>query len=367
MAASVGTHLRGLALILVVLTLTAVGVRAYLQSHPSASPGFGAASPLVVYIQPGTSVQEIAQVLREAGVIRSRWLFLAITYLKGSLKRLHAGEYEFGRGMPLLEVLRKLETGRVITHQVTIPEGFAAQDIARLLAGERLIEADRFMALVLDPQFAEGLGLPGDSLEGYLFPDTYRLTRGMGEEEILRLMVNRFRQALPEEFEAQIARLGLDLHAVVTLASLIEKEAQLDRERRLVSAVFHNRLRRNMPLQSDPTAIYGAPNTQRRITPLDLRRKTPYNTYLMAGLPPGPIANPGLPSLRAALNPARVNFLYFVAKNDGSHFFSRTLAEHLRAVRKYQAKGEGTEGVSYGPPGATTRPATHALKNRRAE
>jgi UPF0755 protein len=134
--------------------------------------------------------------------------------------------------------------------------------------------------------------------------------------------------------------LGLDAHAVVTLASLIEKETRLDRERPLVSAVFHNRLRRNMPLQSDPTAVYGAPEPRRRITALDLRRNTPYNTYLIAGLPPGPIANPGLASLWAALKPARVNFLYFVAKNDGSHFFSRTLEEHNQAVRKYQTRGE---------------------------
>lgn len=340
MAASLPTRFRGLSVILLALVLTAVGVRTYLQSDGDRLLGAGGGPGTIVYIKPRTGVQEIAQTLREAGIIQSRWAFLALAYLQGSLTRLQAGEYEFTPGMSLLEILRKLEAGRVITHQVTIPEGFTAQDIARLLAGERLVNAERFTALAKDLQLVESLDVPGDSLEGYLFPDTYRLTRGMGEEEILRIMVARFHQALPKDFDLQAERLGLDLHSVVTLASLIEKEAKLDRERPIVAAVFHNRLRRNMPLQSDPTAVYGAPGPRRRITSLDLRRKTPYNTYLKAGLPPGPIANPGQASLLAALNPARVSFLYFVAKNDGTHFFSRTLEQHAQAVRKYQARNE---------------------------
>jgi UPF0755 protein len=167
----------------------------------------------------------------------------------------------------------------------------------------------------------------------------------MSEDDILRIMVSRFREVLPADLETQAERQNLDTHGVITLASIIEKEAKLDRERPLVSAVFYNRLRRNMPLQSDPTAIYGAEDSRRRVTVLDLQRKTPYNTYLKAGLPPGPIASPGLASILAALNPARVDFLYFVAKNDGSHFFSRTLDEHVQAVRIYQ-KGKGSDGPS---------------------
>lgn len=344
MTKSVSTRLRGLSAVFLALAMTAVGVRTYLQSDIAGLTGAGIGPPTIVYIKPKTGVQEIAQTLREAGVIQSRWVFLTLAYLQGSLTRLQAGEYEFTRGMSILEILRKLEAGRVITHQVTIPEGFTAQDIGRLLAGERLVDADRFTALVKDPQFVESQGVPGNTLEGYLFPDTYRLTRGMGEEEVLRIMVARFHQSAPKDIEERAERLGLDLHSVVTLASLIEKEAKLDSERPLVAAVFHNRLRRNMPLQSDPTAVYGAASPRRRITPLDLRRQTPYNTYLRAGLPPGPIANPGLASLKAALNPAHVNFLYFVAKNDGSHFFSRTLEQHAQAVRKYQARGEGPAG-----------------------
>jgi len=346
MTKSQSSRFGGLSAVLLALMLTAVGVRTYLQSDGTPFPAAGAGLPTIVFIKPKTGVQEIAQVLREAGVIQSRWMFLTLAYLQGSLTRLHAGEYEFARGMPLLEILRKLESGRVVTHQVTIPEGFIAQDIARLLAEERLVDADQFMTLVKSSELAAAMSVSADTLEGYLFPDTYRLTRGMTEEEVLGIMVARFWRAVPKDIESRAEQLGLDVHAVVTLASLIEKEVKLDGERPLVSAVFHNRLRRNMPLQSDPTAVYGVPGPKRKITPLDLQRKSPYNTYLKAGLPPGPIANPGLASLLAALNPAPVRFLFFVSRNDGSHFFSRTLEEHAQAVRKYQAKRDTPEDQS---------------------
>lgn len=340
MARIVSTRFRRPSAVLLALALAAVAVRTYLQSDVTGLIGTGTGPSTIVYIKPKTSVQEIAQTLREAGVIQSRWAFLVLAYLQGSLTRLHAGEYEFSRGTSLLEILRKLEGGKVVTHQVTIPEGFTVQDIGRLLAGERLVDADRFMALAMDASFARSVDVPADTLEGYLFPDTYRLTRGMGEEEILRVMVARFRQAVSKDMEERAQQLGLDLHSVITLASLIEKEARLNSERPLVAAVFYNRLHRNMPLQSDPTAVYGAVDPPHKITSLDLRRQSPYNTYLNAGLPPGPIANPGMASITAALNPAHVNFLYFVAKNDGSHFFSRTLEEHAQAVRKYHTRSE---------------------------
>jgi UPF0755 protein len=344
MATSLSAHFRGLSALILAVALTAIGVRTYLHSDPARFPGVRPGAPKIVYIKPKSGVQEIAYTLWEAGVIRSRWAFLGMAYLQGAPTRLKAGEYEFTHGMSLREILQKLEAGRVVTHQITIPEGFTALDIARLLAGEKLVDVDRFMALVADVRFVEGLGVPGNTLEGYLFPDTYRLTRGMGEEEMLQIMVTRFRQAVPKDLDAQAQRVGLDAHSVVTLASLIEKEARLDSERPLVAAVFYNRLRRNMPLQSDPTAVYGVPGPRRRITTLDLKRKTPYNTYLKAGLPPGPISNPGLASIQAVLDPAPVNYLYFVAKNDGTHYFSRTLAQHAEAVRKYQVKSNESGG-----------------------
>ena len=318
--------------------LTAVGIRTYLQSKP-APDALSPLVPTVVYIKPKTGVQDIAAILREAGVIRSTWAFLALAYVQGSLKRLHSGEYEFHTGMSLFEILHRLETGRVVTHQVTVPEGFTAEDIAKLLATEHLADPERFLALAEDSGVAARLNVPADRLEGYLFPDTYRLARGMAEEDIIRMMVVRFHQAIPADIDDRAARLNLDIHKIVTLASLIEKEARLDSERPLVSAVFHNRLRLRMPLQSDPTAIYMVDRPRGRITVADLQRKTPYNTYVVQGLPPGPIANPGRASLHAALHPASVNFLYFVAKNDGSHHFSRTLEQHQEAVRMYQGGG----------------------------
>ncbi len=330
--------LRRLIPFLLAFLLTAVGVRTYLQTAPP-TPGATGAVRAIVYIKPKTGVQEIAATLRDAGIIRNTWAFLATAYLQGSLKRLRSGEYEFHSGMTLLEILQKLEAGRVVTHHVTIPEGFTAQDIAKLLATEQLVDPERFLALVEDPELAARLNVPAPRLEGYLFPDTYRLTRGMAEDEIIRRMVTRFHQSIPEDFDVQAARLEMEMHAVVTLASLVEKEALLDAERPIIAAVFHNRLRQRMPLQSDPTAIYMVPRKPGRITASDLQRKSPYNTYLVQGLPPGPIASPGLASIRAALNPAPVNFLYFVAKNDGSHQFSRTLEQHNQAVRLYQGSG----------------------------
>jgi UPF0755 protein len=339
MPTAVSARLRVLWPILLALLLTAVGVRTYLQTVPADPPAVASATRQVIYIKPKTGVEEIARMLRKAGVIRSSWAFMALAYLQGSLKRLHAGEYEFSLDMPILDVLRKLEEGRVITHQVTIPEGFTAEDIARLLASEHLVDPDRFMELVQDSQFVESLGVSGETLEGYLFPDTYRLTRGMREEEIIRIMVARFHQALPADFAARAEGLGLDLHEAVTLASLVEKEATLNRERPIIAAVFYNRLRRNMPLQSDPSAVYRISGSKHSVTARDLQRESPYNTYLHTGLPPGPIASPGLSSLLAVLNPPRVSYLYFVARNDGSHYFSYSLEEHTRAVRLYQNAG----------------------------
>jgi peptidoglycan lytic transglycosylase G len=208
--------------------------------------------------------------------------------------------------------------------------------VAARLAAEALADPDRIQALAQDEAFIRRMGLGTPSMEGYLFPETYRLSKGMPEEEILRRMVGRFREGFgaPEEERARV--LGLDLHAIVILASIIEKEARVEEERRLISAVFHNRLRRQMPLQADPSILYSYPERRGRLTQADLRRSDPYNTYTNPGLPPGPIANPGRASLQAALDPAPVDHLYFVARQDGTHAFSRTLAEHELAVRRYQ-------------------------------
>jgi UPF0755 protein len=293
-----------------------------------------AAPERLVYIPAGAGLRAIAARLEAAGLVRHRWLFMAAAVLAGQHRALRPGEYALRPGMPLRAMVGALVEGRVVTHRVTIPEGFTARQIAALLAREGLADEGRFLALVADPDFARGAGLDAAGLEGFLFPDTYLLTRGLREEEILGQMLARFRQVFGEAEAARARELGLSVTAAVTLASIVEREAKRAEERPLVSAVFHNRLRRAMPLQADPTVLY--PAAARRIRRLDLRAATPYNTYIIGGLPPGPIANPGRAALEAALYPAAADYLYFVARNDGSHAFSRTLREHARAVRRHQ-------------------------------
>lgn len=305
--------------VLFLLVVQVVGMRSYLASQSGEKGRF-------VYIEPGTGTLGIAKILRKEGVIHHDLLFLLLAALRGSHGRLKPGEYEFSPRMSLLEVLKKLEEGRVVVHQVVIPEGFTVREISRLLGNVGLADGGRFLAIASD-------------LEGYLFPDTYYLTRGMSEEVIVQMMLNRFRQVFgPTEAERAKA-LGMSVREVVTLASLVEKEAKVSGERALISAVFHNRLRHGMPLQSDPTVIYALPQFTGHLHRVDLSIPSPYNTYLHKGLPPGPIANPGRSSILAVLYPAKVDYLYFVSKNDGTHVFSRTLAEHERAVRRYQQEG----------------------------
>jgi UPF0755 protein len=211
--------------------------------------------------------------------------------------------------------------------------------IAQLLENLNLVEKKGFLQKASSPAFIDALGLSqsaGTSLEGYLFPDTYHLFREMDPDEVIQIMVHRFRQIFDPELARSASELGIPERAAVILASIIEKETSLPEEKPLISAVFHNRLRRKIPLQSDPTVIYGIRNFNGNLTKEDLMRPTPYNTYLLAGLPPTPICNPGKDSLFAAAHPAPVPYLYFVSKNDGSHHFSSHIEEHNRAVWKYQ-------------------------------
>lgn len=300
--------------------------------------------PRVVFIPRGAGARQIAGALAEAGLIRSRWAFLAMTAVRGDLRRLKPGEYQFTLPATLGEVQAKVADGRTVIHAVSVPEGFTVQEVAARLAAEGLADANRVQTLARDAAFVGRLGVDAPSLEGYLFPDTYRLSRGMTEDEILGRMVARFREVFGAAEEQRAQAMGMQRHAIVTLASLIEKEVRVDRERPLVSAVFHNRLRRNMPLQADPSILYAYPEKRGRLTSADLRQPDPYNTYTNPGLPPGPIANPGRASIQAALEPAEVSFLYFVAKQDGTHAFSRTLAEHARAVQQF--RGSRREGGS---------------------
>jgi len=289
----------------------------------------------VVYIKPDTGVTTIADLLKERGIIQDRLLFILASVLRGSHDRLKAGEYQFVPSMGLLDVIRILEEGKVLVHKVIIPEGSTTWQIAALLDEEGLVDRERFLRLVMDRSVARQHVPEAETLEGFLFPDTYHLIKGLTEEEIIEKLVQRFFRTFSGEDELRARKLGMNRHKIVTLASIIEKEALVDEEKPIIAGVFYNRLRRGMRLQADPTVLYGKRNGG-RITRADLQADHPYNTYMQNGLPPGPIASPGEAALRAALYPARVSYFYFVSKNDGTHYFSRTLEEHQQAVRKYQ-------------------------------
>jgi UPF0755 protein len=238
-----------------------------------------------------------------------------------------------------LEVLDALVKGQVKPHLVTIPEGYTLSQIAQLLEDLNLVEKKGFLQKASSPAFINTLGLSqlaGPTLEGYLFPDTYHLFREMDPEEVIQMMVHQFKKVFGPDLANRASELGISEREVVILASIIEKETPLSEEKPLISAVFQNRLKKKIPLQSDPTVIYGIKNFNGNLTKEHLMRPTPYNTYLIAGLPPTPICNPGKDSLLAAVRPAPVPYLYFVSKNDGSHFFSSDIEEHNRAVWKYQ-------------------------------
>jgi len=297
------------------------------------------ASTKVVFIKKGTPLRKVSEVLEEEGIVRNKYFFVFLATILGKKAKIKAGEYEFHTPVLPLDVLSALAKGQVKRHLVTIPEGFTVAQIAQALENLNLVEKNGFLQKTSSQALINALGLSqlaGPTLEGYLFPDTYHLFRDMDPDEVIQMMVHQFRKVFGPEFAHAASELGISERDVVILASIIEKETSLPQEKPLISAVFHNRLRKKIPLQSDPTVIYGIKNFNGNLTKEDLMRSTPYNTYLIAGLPPAPICNPGKDSLLAAVHPAPVSFLYFVSRNDGSHYFSSDIEEHNRAVWKYQ-------------------------------
>lgn len=297
------------------------------------------------FIPPRTSAYGVARLLESKGVIRDWRAFYLLSWLKNSLDRMQAGEYAFSTFYSPEQVLDKIVNGRVVIHTVTLPEGSTMWDVARILAQKNLASQSEIIKLADNAQFAKSLNIKANGLEGYLFPDTYQFKKPVTGKYIVEKMVKRFWQELPHGWRKREKKLGLSLNQIVTLASIIEKEAVVDSERPVIAGVFYNRLRINMPLQSDPTAVYGIPGFSGPITAADLKRKSPYNTYLIKGLPPGPICNPGAKSIRAAFFPASVPYLYFVSNNDGTHHFSVTPRDHRNAVlHYYELKKEEAEG-----------------------
>lgn len=296
---------------------------------------------IVIQVPDGSSLLSASRLLVDSGIIKSVRPFVFMVKLKGQADKIQAGELMFRTDMTPSQVMEVLTKGKAVTYQVTIPEGYSMYQVASLLAARGLGEEDRFLLLSRDIGFCGSLGVPGSTLEGFLFPDTYSWHKGLSEEEILGQMVTHYRKVFTQAMKDRAREMGMTELEVVTLASIIEKETGASKERDLVSAVFHNRLEKGYRLQTDPSVIYGLEDFDGNLTKEHLRKDHPHNTYTRGGLPQGPIANPGRASLLAALFPAEASYLYFVARGDGTHVFSNTLVEHNEAVRIYQLGGDG--------------------------
>ena len=296
-------------------------------------------SRINIEIKKGVSSKDISTLLLQKGLIGDSLAFNLLARIRGVVSGLKAGEYMLSSEMTPNEILNKIAKGQVVQHQITIPEGYNIYEIADVLQKNHFTKKDTFIALAFDPDTVKKLGLNATSLEGYLFPETYSFEKNVSDYEILKKMVDTFKKKImTHEIKADMEKSKLSFHEMVTLASVIEKETGKEEERPLVSAVFHNRLKKKMRLQSDPTVIYALKDFDGNIRKKDLKVDSPYNTYRYGGLPPGPIANPGLNSIKTALRPANVNYLYFVSKKNGEHKFSSNLKEHNRAVLKYQKR-----------------------------
>ncbi|MFB3902287.1 MAG: endolytic transglycosylase MltG [Acidobacteriota bacterium] len=333
---------RALPLIVLLLLLAVAALLGglYLASRLVSSPYKGfSGSYVFVDIPRGTSVPEIGRILHRAGVVSHPRLFAWYVRLFYPASSMKAGEYRFDRASSMRDVAGKLFRGEVYVIKVTVPEGFSRTDIIDVLIKNGIGTRQELMAATRDTSAIAGLDSRASDLEGYLFPDTYFFSRRVSEKEVLDRMVSRFLQIWNAERQRKARELSMTPREVVTLASLIEKETALPAERQLISAVFHNRLKKNIALGSDPTVIYSVKllkDYDGVINQSDLKLDSPYNTYIYYGLPPGPIANPGLASIDAALEPAKVDYLYFVSRNDGSHLFTENYQDHLRGVRQYQ-------------------------------
>lgn len=291
-----------------------------------------------IQIPKGATFRLAVDILYSERLIPDRKIFMLVGRLSGADRRIRAGYYSMWTGMNPLEILKILRKGKIIEFEVKILEGDSLIEIAETISRTGIATTGEVKALASDPDFLEAYEISAPSIEGYIFPDTYLVPKGIKLEDAVGNMIHRMRQKYSDDLASKASELGMSETEVLTLASIIEKEAVIDDERPLVSAVYHNRLRKHMPLQADPTAIYGVKSSKEKITRSDLVRKTPYNTYVVNGLPPGPIASPGLKSIIAALNPAKASYLYFVSNNDGTHKFSNTLSEHAEAVKAYRDK-----------------------------
>jgi len=296
----------------------------------------GASAIELFEVRAGDSLAGVARALEDRGLIRSALALRGLARVHSFDTKLKVGEYELSPDLSTLEIVQILAEGRVRTHAVVIPEGIRAVEIADRLAQEGLADREEFLRVVFDPEAPKRFSVEGPTLEGYLFPDTYRFSKGLSASKIAEAMVDEFREVY-RSIRASAPKRDLSMRELVTLASIVEKETGVPEERPLIAAVFLNRMQRGMRLETDPTVIYGIADFDGNLRRIHLDdAENPYNTYQIPGLPPGPIASPGRAALRAVLEPAESPFLFFVSRNDGTHIFSKTYRDHSRAVVHFQ-------------------------------
>jgi UPF0755 protein len=320
-----------------------IGITSLRLYHYAHSPSSDDKTGKIIEIMPGQGFSSTTARLAKEGVIISPAKFKIIAAISGDDKKIKAGEYMFSPSMTPASIIYALVNGKVYMHKLTIPEGYNIQQVAEAVEHDGICSRDQFENAAKDSAAAMAMGIPGQTFEGYLYPETYFYPRGTDPSIIVRDMVNRFKKVYKSEWSQREAALGMTQHQIVTLASIIEKETGAAIERPLISSVFHNRLKENMRLETDPTVIYGIENFDGNLTRVHLRTPGPYNTYMNKGLPIGPIANPGYKSLEAALFPADSDYLFFVSRKDGTHEFARTYEEHIQNIRKYQLRRRATQ------------------------
>lgn len=292
----------------------------------------------------GTPLKKLAAELEKEGIISSATFFTLYAKVSGVSGKVQAGTYQFSDAMTSPEILRKLAGGDVFEKRFAVPEGYSIFQVAEMLESRGFFKKEPFLRECRNPGLLKELDIPADSVEGYLYPSTYNLVKIENPADLIRQMTAQFRKVYAEKFAGFEKSSQLSLGQIITLASIVEKEAVVPGEKPVIASVFHNRLQKGMPLQSDPTAVYGLRAFSGKVSGSDVRRDSPYNTYLIKGLPPGPIGNPGSEAIAAVLKPAATGYYYFVAKNDGTHHFSASLDEHNRAVKHYLKDSAGQTG-----------------------
>lgn len=325
--------------IVIVTALVVLGAAAKRLNDFGRGPG-PLLSTVEIEISPGTSARQIGRILEERGIISSELkFFLYLRFIAQKTLRLQAGDYEFTPGQSPDQIITMMQKGRHKEIRFTVPEGASKNDIAQIIASAGFGQKGEILAAMNDPNLAKSYGIDATvsgGIEGYLFPDTYQFPKKTKIDAILMKMHARLEQVLTPDLRARMQGEQLDLHTLLTMASLVEKETADKSERPIIARVFLNRLQRKMKLQTDPTVIYTIPNYSGNITKADLSRNDPYNTYVHAGLPPGPIASPGLEAIKAVLWPADGPYLYFVSRNDKTHVFCPDYRCHTQAVKKWQ-------------------------------